>query len=182
MVEKVLAALGEPVGKRVGALGLAFKPNTDDIREAPSLSIIPALQEAGIAVQAHDPAAMPRARELLDSVEFCEGPYEAAADTDAVIILTEWNAYRALDLERLKAAMAGRVIVDLRNIYAPQDMARPRHRPDRRSHVRPGRGLAAGPRLRGIGRPVPAGEGRGGAAGDRLHVDVGIPGDFAFDA
>lgn len=123
MVEKVLAALGEPVGKRVGVLGLAFKPNTDDIREAPSLTIIPALQEAGIAVQAHDPAAMQRARELLDSVEFCEGPYEAAADTDAVIILTEWNAYRALDLERLKAIMAGRVIVDLRNIYAPQDMA-----------------------------------------------------------
>ncbi|MEX1181539.1 MAG: UDP-glucose/GDP-mannose dehydrogenase family protein [Cucumibacter sp.] len=123
MAQKVLAALGEPEGKIVAVLGLAFKPNTDDMREAPSLTIIPALQGAGVTIRAHDPAAMERAKTLFDRVEWCENPYESALDADAVLILTEWNAYRALDLERLKAAMAGRTVIDLRNIYKPQDMA-----------------------------------------------------------
>ncbi len=122
MVRKIAEALETTEGKSVAVLGLAFKPNTDDVREAPSLAIIPALQAAGATVRAHDPAAMERARDELEDVEWSDSPYAAAEGADAVIILTEWNAYRALDLERLKTAMAGRLIVDLRNIYKPQEM------------------------------------------------------------
>lgn len=122
MVGKIVEALEGAEGRTVAVLGLAFKPNTDDIREAPSLAIIPALQAAGVSVRAHDPAAMARARAELDGVEFSDSPYAAAEGADAVVILTEWNAYRALDLERLKATMAGRLVVDLRNIYKPQEM------------------------------------------------------------
>lgn len=122
MVRKIVQALEAPKDKTVAVLGLAFKPNTDDIREAPSLAIVPALQAAGARVRAHDPAAMERARDELAGVEWADNPYAAADGAEAVVILTEWNAYRALDLERLKAAMAGRLIVDLRNIYKPQEM------------------------------------------------------------
>jgi UDPglucose 6-dehydrogenase len=122
MVSKILGTLEAPAGKTVAVLGLAFKPNTDDMREAPSLGIIAALQGAGVAIRAHDPAAMPHARQLIENVEWCENPYEAAQGADALVIVTEWNVYRGLDLERLRSAMRGRSVVDLRNIYKPEEM------------------------------------------------------------
>lgn len=122
MVAKILGTLEAPAGKTVAVLGLAFKPNTDDMREAPSLGIIAALQGAGVAIRAHDPAAMPHARQLVENVVWCENPYEAAQGADALVIVTEWNVYRGLDLERLRNAMRGRSVVDLRNIYKPEEM------------------------------------------------------------
>jgi len=122
MAEKVKAALGgELAGKTVGVLGLTFKPNTDDMREAPALAIIPALQAAGAAVKAFDPQGMTEASHLLEKVAFCVGPYDVAQDADALVIITEWDQFRALDLRRIKAAMRQPVIVDLRNIYRPDE-------------------------------------------------------------
>jgi UDPglucose 6-dehydrogenase len=124
MAERVIAACGGSVkGKIVAILGLTFKPNTDDMREAASLAIIPALQAAGAKIQAHDPEGMEQAAKLLENVTFCDGPYDAAKGAAALVIVTEWDAYRALDLARLKSALAEPVIVDLRNIYVPADMA-----------------------------------------------------------
>ncbi len=106
MAEKVIKALGGSAkGKTVAVLGLTFKPNTDDMREAPSLVIVPALKEAGAKVNAHDPQAMEEAAELLPGVEMCKNPYDAAHGADALVIVTEWDAYRALDLMRLKQAL-----------------------------------------------------------------------------
>ena len=123
MAVKVIAACGGSVsGKAIAVLGLTFKPNTDDMREAASLVLVPALQEAGARVRAHDPQGMEQARALLPGLELCEGPYEAAAGADALVILTEWDAYRALDLDRLKAALRRPVIVDLRNIHRRDEM------------------------------------------------------------
>ncbi|HLK26122.1 MAG TPA: UDP-glucose/GDP-mannose dehydrogenase family protein [Caulobacteraceae bacterium] len=112
---------GELAGKVIGVLGLTFKPNTDDMREAPSLELIPALLAGGAAVQAFDPAAG-EARQLLPGVDFKSGAYEAAEGADGLVILTEWDQFRALDLDRLRAAMRGEVVVDLRNIYGPAEM------------------------------------------------------------
>lgn len=124
MAERVIAACGGSVkGKTVAVLGLAFKPNTDDMREAPSLAIISELQKAGAKIQAHDPESMEQAAKLLENVSFCDGPYAAAKGASALVIVTEWDAYRALDLSQLKAALAEPLIVDLRNIYMPADMA-----------------------------------------------------------
>jgi len=124
MAEKIVAACGGSVsGKTVAILGLAFKPNTDDIREAASLVIIPALQAAGAKLRAHDPQAMDEAEKLLHGVEMCKNPYEAAKDADVLVILTEWDAYRALDLDRLKRDLKQPLVVDLRNIYRPEEMA-----------------------------------------------------------
>ena len=118
MARKVSSAFGGSVrGVTVSVLGLTFKPGTDDMREAPSLSIIQALQDGGARVRAFDPEGMPAARELLSHVEFAASPYDAARGADALVIVTEWNAFRALDLARLAAVMKDRVIVDLRNIY-----------------------------------------------------------------
>jgi UDPglucose 6-dehydrogenase len=118
MASRVIAACGGSVrGKTIAVLGVAFKPNTDDMREAPSLAIIPALQDAGATVRATDPAAMHEAGKLLPGVTWCADAYEAVQGAHAVVVLTEWNEYRALDLERLGAAMADRVLVDLRNVY-----------------------------------------------------------------
>jgi UDPglucose 6-dehydrogenase len=123
MAKKVAEALGgELRGKRVGLLGLTFKPNTDDMREAPSLDVAPALQEMGAVVQAFDPEGMHEAEKLLPGVEFKDGPYDVAAGADALVILTEWDQFRALDLERIKGLMRAPVMVDLRNIYRPDDM------------------------------------------------------------
>jgi UDPglucose 6-dehydrogenase len=104
-------------------LGLTFKPNTDDMREAPSLALVPALIEAGALVRAHDPQGMEPAKALLKGVTFCKGPYEAAQGADVLVIVTEWDAYRALDLDRLKDTLKTPVVVDLRNIYRPEEMA-----------------------------------------------------------
>ena len=111
-------------GKTVGVLGLTFKPNTDDMRDAPALDLIPALQAAGATVQAYDPEGMHEAGKLLDAVAFKTGPYEAAQGADVLVIVTEWDPFRALDLDRIKLLMRAPVVVDLRNIYRPDDMAR----------------------------------------------------------
>ena len=123
MAEKVGAALnGELAGKTVGVLGLTFKPNTDDMRDAPSLVIIPALQAKGARVQAFDPEGLDEARELLSEVDFKEDPYDVAAGADVLVIITEWDQFRALDLDRIKLLMNKPALVDLRNIYKPDDM------------------------------------------------------------
>jgi UDPglucose 6-dehydrogenase len=122
MAEKVKAALGGDVaGKTIGVLGLTFKPNTDDMRDAPSLDIVPALQGMGAAIQAFDPEDH-EARKLLPNVTFKDGPYEAAEGADALLILTEWDRFRALDLDRIKLLLKTPLVIDLRNIYGAQDM------------------------------------------------------------
>ena len=124
MAAKIIAAAGGSVeGKTVAILGLTFKPNTDDMREAPSLAIVPALQRAGAKVRAYDPAGLMEAEKLLDGVDFVTGPYQCAENADVLAIITEWNEFRALDLQRLHSAMKSPTIVDLRNIYDPADMA-----------------------------------------------------------
>jgi len=123
MAHKVSEALGGQVeGKRIGILGLTFKPDTDDMRDSPALDIVPALQAAGAKVQAYDPEGMKEAARLLPEVTFLDGPYEAAEDADALVILTEWNAFRALDLDRIKMLMNTPIVVDLRNVYDPEEM------------------------------------------------------------
>ena len=125
MADKVIAAMGGDVkGKRIGVLGLTFKPNTDDMRDAPSLDIIPALQAAGATITAFDPEGEREARHLLKDVDFVAEPYAVAQGADAVVIITEWDQFRALDLDRLKADMKSPVLVDLRNIYRPDDVRR----------------------------------------------------------
>ncbi|MAK61077.1 MAG: UDP-glucose 6-dehydrogenase, partial [Ponticaulis sp.] len=125
MAGKVIAAMGGDVaGKTIGVLGLAFKPNTDDMRDAPSLDIIPALQEAGATVRAFDPEGMEEASNMLTDVHFCDGPYHALEGADAMVIITEWDQFRALDIERAKTLLKGNVVVDLRNIYSPADMVK----------------------------------------------------------
>ena len=124
MAERVVSACGGSVaGKTIAVLGLTFKPNTDDLRAAPSLDILPALQEAGATVRAFDPQGMEEAARLLDGVVLCEDAYHAMEGADALVIVTEWNAFRALDLERVKSLLKRPVMVDLRNIYRPADMA-----------------------------------------------------------
>jgi len=121
MAGRIMQACGGSVrGKTIAVLGVAFKPNTDDMRDAPSLSIIPALQDAGAHVKAYDPAAMREAGPLLPGVEWCEDAYQAATRAHAVALVTEWNEFRGLDLTRLGDSMAARVFVDLRNVYRPE--------------------------------------------------------------
>ena len=123
MADKITNACGGSVkGKKVAVLGLTFKPNTDDMRDSPSLEIVPALIEGGAEVSAFDPQGMDEAREMLDGVNWCESSYEALEGADVVALVTEWNEFRALDLERVKASMASPVMVDLRNIYNPEEM------------------------------------------------------------
>ncbi|MCP1548919.1 MULTISPECIES: UDP-glucose dehydrogenase family protein [Methylorubrum] len=125
MARKVIAACGGSVrGKRVALLGLTFKPNTDDMRDAPSLSIIAGLQDAGAQIVAYDPEGMEQARSLLQGVAYAEDAYACAEGADALVIVTEWNAFRALDLARLKSLMRAPVLVDLRNVYAPEEARR----------------------------------------------------------
>ncbi|MEL6830512.1 MAG: UDP-glucose/GDP-mannose dehydrogenase family protein, partial [Pseudomonadota bacterium] len=125
MAERVISALnGDVTGKTIGVLGLAFKQNTDDMRDAPSLDIVPALKAAGATIKAFDPESMTEASHLLDGVDYAQSAYDAAADADAVVIITEWDQFRALDLDRLKSSMRGDVLVDLRNIYEPEDMTK----------------------------------------------------------
>lgn len=124
MARKVINALGGSVrGKRIGVLGIAFKPNTDDIREAPSLAIVPTLQDAGAVIAAHDPAAMEKAKDALPGVEWQDDPYDVAKGADALVILTEWNEYRALHLNKLGDLLKEKCVIDLRNIYKPAEMA-----------------------------------------------------------
>ncbi|HKR24385.1 MAG TPA: UDP-glucose/GDP-mannose dehydrogenase family protein, partial [Allosphingosinicella sp.] len=144
MGRKVVRALGpEPRGKIAALLGLAFKPNTDDMREAPSIAIVQALEDAGVTVRGYDPESMEQARAIMPGVALCRSPYEAAEGADAVVLVTEWDALRALDLRRIAASMRQPVLVDLRNIYPPQEVE------------------DAGLLWHGIGRPAraPAGDG-----------------------
>ena len=123
MAGRVEKTLGQSVaGKTIGLLGLTFKPNTDDMRDAPALDIAPALIAAGARVQAYDPEGMDEAAKLLDGVEMKSDVYEAVLGADAVVIVTEWDRFRALDLDRVKLLMKQPVLVDLRNIYRPEDM------------------------------------------------------------
>jgi len=125
MARKVFQALGGEVrGRTIAILGLTFKPNTDDMREAPSLSIIQALKDGGARVRAYDPEGMEQALPLLDDVTFGSGPYEIAAGADALVIVTEWDAFRALDFARLRDLMRAPVLVDLRNVYRREEIAR----------------------------------------------------------
>jgi UDPglucose 6-dehydrogenase len=122
MADKIAKALGgEVAGKTIGLLGLTFKPNTDDMRDAPSLAIVPALQAMGASVQAFDPEGH-EAAALLKGVDFKANAYEVAEGADAVVLITEWDQFRALDLDRLKAGMNQPVLVDLRNVYNPAEM------------------------------------------------------------
>lgn len=124
MAGRVIVACGGDVsGKTVAVLGLTFKPNTDDMRDSPSLDIVPALQAAGAVVQAYDPEGMREAEDLLENVAWRDNAYDAMAGADAVVIVTEWNEFRGLDLERAKTLLKSPVMVDLRNIYEPADMA-----------------------------------------------------------
>jgi len=125
MAQRVISAMGGSVtGKTIGVLGLAFKPNTDDMRDAPSLDIIPALQAAGARVKAYDPESVHEAGKVLSEVDFCDGPYHAVDGADAMVLITEWDQFRALDLDRLKALLKTPTVVDLRNVYQPADMKR----------------------------------------------------------
>ena len=140
MGRKVINAMGgEARGKTVALLGLTFKPNTDDMRDAPSLAIVQALEDAGATLRGYDPEGMAQARPLMPNVALCASPYDAAEGADAVALVTEWDALRALDLKRLAHAMRGKVLVDLRNIYPPEEVE------------------AAGLEWYGIGRPARAG-------------------------
>ncbi|WP_298090999.1 UDP-glucose/GDP-mannose dehydrogenase family protein [uncultured Sphingomonas sp.] len=123
MARKVLNALdGDVRGKTIGVLGLTFKPNTDDMRDAPSLSIIQALQDAGATVRAYDPEGMEAAATMLTGVDYGRSAYDVAEGASAVVLVTEWDAFRALDFKRLKDVMAEPVLVDLRNVYPPKQM------------------------------------------------------------
>jgi len=124
MVEKIRGLLGIFRGKRLGVLGLSFKPNTNDIRESPAIRIIQALMREGAKIRAYDPVAMEDARKELPGAELAADPYEAAEGADALILATEWNQFRNLDLSRLKEVMRDPVLIDLRNVYEPQDVKR----------------------------------------------------------
>jgi UDPglucose 6-dehydrogenase len=123
MARKVAAAAGGSLrGKTIAVLGLTFKPDTDDMREAPSIPLVVGLLDMGAKVRAHDPVGMEQARRELPDIEYCEDPYECARGADVMVIVTEWAQFRALDLARLKKEMAGSIVIDLRNIYTPQEM------------------------------------------------------------
>src|SRR5271156_3812564 len=125
MARKVSAMFGGALrGRTVAVLGLTFKPNTDDMREAPWLALITALQDMGARVRAYDPVGMKQAQTLLDNVVYCESAYDCAEAADALVIATEWEQFRALDLDRLRDLMACPIVIDLRNIYRPEEMHR----------------------------------------------------------
>ena len=118
MGRKVIQAMGGDVrGKTVAILGLTFKPNTDDMRDSPAIAVIQTLQDAGASIRAYDPEGTEQAQKVLENVTYCTGPYQAMEGADALVIVTEWDAFRALDLERVKGLLSAPIMVDLRNIY-----------------------------------------------------------------
>ncbi len=123
MVEKIKKMIGELDGKTIGVLGLAFKPNTNDIRESPAIEIIKGLLQSGARIRAYDPAAMEEAKKVLTEVVFCQDAYDTVKGCDAVVLATEWNQFRNLDLERIKEVLKQPVFIDLRNVYEPARMA-----------------------------------------------------------
>ena len=121
MVKKIRDALGgSETGKTIGVLGLTFKPETDDLRDAPALSILPPLFEKGANIQAHDPQGMKEAEEMFPDFKYVKNAYEACEGADVVVLFTEWNQYRALDFERIKSVIKTPIFVDLRNVYDPE--------------------------------------------------------------
>ncbi len=145
LLQKVRAELGGLDERQVGVLGLAFKPNTDDLREAPALEIIHLLQAEGARVKAYDPAAMEAARSMLPGVELCSDAYAVAEQADALILATEWSEFRRLDLARIRDIMRRPLLIDGRNLYDPAEM------------------VALGYTYHGMGRPSPevaSGDGR----------------------
>ncbi|NOY52981.1 MAG: UDP-glucose/GDP-mannose dehydrogenase family protein [Deltaproteobacteria bacterium] len=122
MVGKITSVVGDLAGKTIGVLGLSFKPNTDDMRDAPSLVIIKGLQRQGASIRAYDPEAMEASKALLREIEYCGNPYEVADGADALVLVTEWNQFRMLDLEKLKELLKSPVLVDLRNVYEPETL------------------------------------------------------------
>ena len=123
MAQKIIDACdGSLEGKTVAILGLTFKPNTDDMRDSPSLDIIPALQAAGAKVRAYDPEGMDEARMMLDGIDYCDDAYDTLPNSDALVIITEWNVFRAMDMHRVKDLLNSPVLVDMRNIYDPETM------------------------------------------------------------
>jgi len=123
MLEKIRQALGGVAGKTIAALGLSFKPNTNDLRESPALVIVDALLKEGGTVRAYDPAALEEATRLLPQLTACNDAYDAAEGADALVLFTEWNQFRNLDLDRLKQTLRRPVFIDLRNVYEPERMA-----------------------------------------------------------
>ena len=123
--QKVMKAVnGQDLsGKTVGVLGLTFKPNTDDMRDAPSLDIVPLLQEAGAKIRAYDPEGMEEARKYLSGIEWAKDAYGVMPGADALLILTEWNEFRVLDFDRIRSLLKAPLVIDLRNVYAPAEMA-----------------------------------------------------------
>jgi UDPglucose 6-dehydrogenase len=125
MARKVVAALDGPIrGKTIAVLGLTFKPNTDDTRDSPAIPLITALYDLGATVRSYDPAGMEQAKPQLPDVTYCASAYEAAEGADALVIATEWEQFRALDLDQLRRVMVQPVIIDLRNIYRADEMKR----------------------------------------------------------
>ena len=122
MVEKIEKEVGSLQGKQLGMLGLSFKPNTDDMREAPSVAIIRSLQERGAKIIAYDPAAMEEAKKVLKEVAYAADPYGVAEGSDAIILMTEWNPFRNLDLDQIKKKLKSPIFIDLRNVYEPKKM------------------------------------------------------------
>jgi UDPglucose 6-dehydrogenase len=123
MVVKIKQALGGLKGKTVGVLGLSFKPNTNDLRESPALTIIEGLLKEGCAVRAHDPAALEEGMKLLPKITPCADPYEAAEGSDALVLMTEWNQFRNLEFDRLRTLLRQPLLIDLRNVYEPERVA-----------------------------------------------------------
>jgi UDPglucose 6-dehydrogenase len=125
MARKVASTLGGAIrGKTIALLGLTFKPNTDDMRDAPSIALITGLQDLGAEIRAYDPSGVAQAKAVLAEVTYCDGPYSAATGAHALVIVTEWEQFRALDLARLKSVMANPVIIDLKNVYQPEDVTK----------------------------------------------------------
>ena len=121
-VEKIKNSLKDVKDKKIGVLGSACKPNTDDMRFAPSIYVIQELQKDNAKIKAYDPEAMEKAKSILNDVEFCKDPYEAAKDADALLILTEWDEFKELDLKKIKSLLKNPKIIDGRNIYNPEDL------------------------------------------------------------
>ena len=119
---QVCVSLKDVKDKKIGVLGLSFKPNTDDMRFAPSIYIIQELQKEGGKIKAYDPEAMEKAKSILNNVEFCKDPYEAAKDSDVLLLVTEWNEFKEMDLKKIKSLMRNPLIIDGRNIYNPEEL------------------------------------------------------------
>jgi UDPglucose 6-dehydrogenase len=124
MIDKIAALAGPLAGKTAAVLGLSFKPETDDIRESPALAVVEDLQKSGVTVRAFDPAAMPNARSVYPGIHYAKDAYDCAVGADFLVLATEWNAFRALDLARLGGTLRSKTMVDLRNVYEPAEMRR----------------------------------------------------------